>query len=266
MENSWTLVNGNHNCSFYDVKHLTKERDISHSFRFRRKVWSYSRISPQRPHWGQSKVAAVERSLLFSTYLKNLTINPLTRTQSSGPHLSRGATLWEIPHLRRWRIKWLVPLIAHSRPQSLRSFWPAAEIESSRSNHFGHAPQMKTELNRMGRIRLFPLLFQNGCSQSSRFLPQARRIVGSGDENAHRYQQFQFNGFYLQVQLNISVAENLRSKSITYHCVITNNLTSLLSLRPQDHLSTAKERLWNKLVDDKRVVILRGFSWRIRKV
>ena len=37
-------------------------------------------------------------------------------------------------------------------------------------------------LNRMGRIRLFPLLFQNGCS-SSRFLPQARRIVGSGDEN-----------------------------------------------------------------------------------
>ena len=23
----------------------------------------------------------------------------------------------------------------------------------------------------------------NGCSQSSRFLPQARRIVGSGDEN-----------------------------------------------------------------------------------
>ena len=42
---------------------------------------------------------------------------------------------------------------------------------------------MKTELNRMGRIRLFPLLFQNDCSQSSRFLPQARRIVGSGDEN-----------------------------------------------------------------------------------
>ena len=35
----------------------------------------------------------------------------------------------------------------------------------------------------MGRFRLFPLLFQNGCSQSSRLLPQARRIVGSGDEN-----------------------------------------------------------------------------------
>ena len=35
----------------------------------------------------------------------------------------------------------------------------------------------------MGRIQLFPLLFQNGCSQSSRFLLQARRIVGSGDEN-----------------------------------------------------------------------------------
>ena len=35
----------------------------------------------------------------------------------------------------------------------------------------------------MGRIRLFPLLFQNGCSQSSQFLPQTRRIVGSRDEN-----------------------------------------------------------------------------------
>ena len=35
----------------------------------------------------------------------------------------------------------------------------------------------------MGRILLFPLLLQNGCSQSSRFLPQARRILGSGDEN-----------------------------------------------------------------------------------
>ena len=42
---------------------------------------------------------------------------------------------------------------------------------------------MKTELNRMGRIWFFPLFFQNGCSKSSRFLPQARRIVGSGDEN-----------------------------------------------------------------------------------
>ena len=29
-----------------------------------------------------------------------------------------------------------VPLSLHSRPQSLRSFWPAAGIESSGSNHF----------------------------------------------------------------------------------------------------------------------------------
>ena len=43
---------------------------------------------------------------------------------------------------------------------------------------------MQTTWDGMGRIRLFPLLFQNSCSQSSRFLPQARRIVGSGDENA----------------------------------------------------------------------------------
>ena len=42
---------------------------------------------------------------------------------------------------------------------------------------------MKSEINRMGRIQLFPLLFQNGWLQSSRFLLQARRIVSSGDED-----------------------------------------------------------------------------------
>ena len=33
--------------------------------------------------------------------------------------------------------------------------------------------------------------------------------------SSHRYQQFQFNGFDLQVQLNISVAENLRVRFFT---------------------------------------------------
>ena len=31
-------------------------------------------------------------------------------------------------------------LYSHSRPQKLRSFWPAAGVESSGSNHFRHAP------------------------------------------------------------------------------------------------------------------------------
>ena len=30
--------------------------------------------------------------------------------------------------------------LVHSLPQSLRCFWSAAGIESSGSNHFGHAP------------------------------------------------------------------------------------------------------------------------------
>ena len=85
----------------------------------------------------------------------------------------------------------------HSRLQSLRSFWPAAGIESSGSNHFRYAPQIHTALNRMGRIRLFPLLFQKGCSQSSRFLPPARRIVGSGDENVCSWERH----FILKVPL-----------------------------------------------------------------
>ena len=71
----------------------------------------------------------------------------------------------------------------HSRPQSLRSFWPAAGIESSGSNHFEitkeiteFCPSGSTQSSSMAHAR-------NGCSQSSRFLPQARGIVGSGDEN-----------------------------------------------------------------------------------
>ena len=73
---------------------------------------------------------------------------------------------------------------SHSRPQSLRSFWLAAGIESSGSNHFEitkeiteFCPSGLTQSSSMAHAR-------NGCSQSSRFLPQARRIVGSGDENA----------------------------------------------------------------------------------
>ena len=46
----------------------------------------------------------------------------------------------------------------------------------------GMRHRCRCAVSRTTRIRLFPLLFQNGCSQSSRFLPQARRIVGSGDE------------------------------------------------------------------------------------
>ena len=69
-----------------------------------------------------------------------------------------------------------------------RAYDPSGLRKESRAlgatiSGMGH--RMKTELNRMGRIRLFPLLFQNRCSQSSRFVLQAGRIVGSGDENVH---------------------------------------------------------------------------------
>ena len=47
----------------------------------------------------------------------------------------------------------------------------------------GMRHRCRCAVSRITRIRLFPLFFHNGCSQSSRFLPQARRIVGSGVEN-----------------------------------------------------------------------------------
>ena len=48
----------------------------------------------------------------------------------------------------------------------------------------GMRHRCRCAVSQITRIRLFPLFFHNGCSQSSRYLPQARRIVGSRDENA----------------------------------------------------------------------------------
>ena len=62
---------------------------------------------------------------------------------------------------------------------------------------------MQTALNRMGSIRLFPLLFQSGCSQSSRFLPQARRIVGFGDENGFSPDLGGKNGGVLSMRMQV---------------------------------------------------------------
>ena len=72
----------------------------------------------------------------------------------------------------------------HSRPQNLRSFWPAAGIENSGSNHFEITKEI-TELFCPSGLTQSAYMAHawNGCSQSSRILPQARRIVGSGDEN-----------------------------------------------------------------------------------
>ena len=81
---------------------------------------------PYGPFSGHSRLLHLQRSLITKVIEtpEKVTINSLTRTQSSGPHLSRGATLWGIKHLRRWRIKWLVPLIAiNNRPVS-NSPWP----------------------------------------------------------------------------------------------------------------------------------------------
>ena len=77
----------------------------------------------------------------------------------------------------------------HSRPQSPRSFWPVAGIETS-----GLVQHRKSAIHRLPvksgksdwlRIRNeYSAHTQKiGSCQSSRSLPQARRIVGSGDEN-----------------------------------------------------------------------------------
>ena len=99
---------------------------------------------------------------------------------------------------------------------------------------------MKTELNRMGRIRLFPLLFQNGCFQSSRFLPKARRIVGSGDENGC-WLSFYFSSF------SHKSPSGLYSACVTNACVRNlQKLSSWKATSSHSMISSAMKSLTNE--------------------
>ena len=58
-----------------------------------------------------------------------------------------------------------------------------------------------------GQNSVISFVFQNGCTQSSRFLPQARRIVGSGDKNADKvwtkiYGHFYFRGVTFKTMMS----------------------------------------------------------------
>ena len=97
------------------------------------------------------------------------------------------ASCWSCKAFRLFENR--VPVPIHSRPQRPRSFWPVAGIESSGQTQFSeHAQSISFVLSinqicqiwwEVGESRTSGV----GQSQSSRFLPQASRIVGSGDEN-----------------------------------------------------------------------------------
>ena len=78
----------------------------------------------------------------------------------------------------------------HSRPQSLRSFWPVVGIESSglvqnRKSAIHGLPVKSSKSDWLRMRNEYSAHAQKiGSGQSSRSQPQVRRIVGSGDENA----------------------------------------------------------------------------------
>ena len=93
-------------------------------------------------------------------------------------------------------------VFSHSRPQSPRSFWPAAEIESSGRTRFSeHAQSISFVLSTNQICQIWREVRESRTSgvgpsqsniaakrtahwgQSSRSLPRARRVMGSGDEN-----------------------------------------------------------------------------------
>ena len=112
---------------------------------------------------------------------------------------SKRIFIWIVSHgdsFRQWGKKQLGNFTfhyqrfeGHSRPQSPRSFWPAAGIESSgliqHRESAIHGLPVKSVKSDWLRIRNeYPAHAQKiGSGQSSRSLPQARRIVGSGEEN-----------------------------------------------------------------------------------
>ena len=116
------------------------------------------------------------------SFLEPTCLSVSTRTRSSGIiNFQRPNLVPRGPFCHALEIG--TPGKVHSRPQSLRSFWPDAGIESSGSNHFEIIKEI-TEFCSSGLTQSSSMAHaRNGCSQSSRFLPQARRIVGSGDEN-----------------------------------------------------------------------------------
>ena len=69
----------------------------------------------------------------------------------------------------------------------------SARISYSGSNHFEMTKEI-TEFCPSGFTQSSSMAHAwNGCSQSSRFLPQARRIEGSGDENGLSFVQLSFS-------------------------------------------------------------------------
>ena len=86
----------------------------------------------------------------------------------------------------------------HSRPQSLRSFWPVVGIESSglvqhRKSVIHGLPVKSSKSDWLTMRNEYSAHAQDiGYGQSSRSQPQARRIVGSGDENEVSGNMFSF--------------------------------------------------------------------------
>ena len=115
------------------------------------------------------------RGFTFSPEVK---VNPLIDSPMMLCNQPRRLS-WDYTNVKNW----------HSRPQSPRSFWPVAGIESSglvqHRKSAIHGLIVKSSKSDWLRIRNeYSAHAQKiGSGQSSRSLPQARRIVGSGDEN-----------------------------------------------------------------------------------
>ena len=84
----------------------------------------------------------------------------------------------------------------HSRSLSIRSFWPVVGIESSglvqhRKSAIHGLPVKSSKSDRLTMRNECSAHAQKiGSGQSSRSQPQAKRIVGSGDENVYVFVRY----------------------------------------------------------------------------
>ena len=173
--------------------------DTNKHFKFDldRKLKSWLKFEP-KPNFltwlPNDKLEKTTVYLLFSLYIQFWAIKIRSVITMTGKkRLDALARWWAIAI---YKLTELIIKANHSRPQSPRSFWPVTGIESSglvqHRKSAIHGLIVKSSKSDWLRIRNeYSAHAQKiGSRQSSRSLPQARRIVGSGDENEGKFAMF----------------------------------------------------------------------------
>lgn len=121
--------------------------------------------------------------------------------------------------------------------------------------HLG-IPKLAFHLHSNQNFRIFLV---NGKPPSSFRITFLARPIPRSVSSSHMAVEHQSKDYSSLAHPNtLSHATQATAKG-THHGIISNKLSSLFCSRPQNHLSASKEWLWNELMNNKRVILRRGF-------